>query len=217
MFVLGIDSDSKGSIAVLDYDKVNRIARFDCYPIFSEVHTRKNGANHTLIDGSVLYGRLKTILLSANEKMTYIFVEEQWGRPGSDSARAFTFAQNYGTILGVIESLRYELGADTIRLTLVHSKTWKAAFKITKDKAGNITWVNRLFNEDCSQCWDRTSMHMSAAEAALISFWGLSSLKLPLSPGKIRAMDCPILNDDSSMLLLKKKKSNAKKNMVKMA
>lgn len=87
-------------------------------------------------------------------------VESQVGRPSQSSSAMFTFARDYGVILGV-------LGAHAVPVELVTPASWKKALRLSKDKTASRQRACELW-PDRSDLFARVKDD-GRAEAALIA------------------------------------------------
>lgn len=172
--VVGIDSDTKGSIAVLDWDG----GRLDVYK-FPHRQVEIGGTMRPRIDEAATASLIKAVLDTHNPSL--VLVEEQWARQGQGVTSSFTFGDVYGFCKGAV------LGANpSARLHLVTGAVWKTAFSLTRNhlnitdtgnkgrkllKAAARTYATKLFPNH-GPFWTKEA-YTSAAEASLIALYGL--------------------------------------------
>jgi hypothetical protein len=178
--VIGVDTDSKGSIAVLD--TTNKLVTI--YYIPSErrkLKTSDKTRAHML--GRTL-AKYCFEIFNDTQPINGIFVEEQWSRDGQSAPATFTFGCVYCAIMQALDSAAQLVRNDT-PLTPIHSTVWKHALGLDSDKAKARALATKLFPK-CASAWKLTSLHTSAAEALLLAFYGL----VQMSPkGSVKAND----------------------------
>lgn len=140
-------------------------------PIILGVDPGKSGALAWVQDGRLLrvvdmpdltgaaLGALVMDLL-LERRPTVAVVESQVGRPGQSSSAMFTFARDYGVILGV-------LGAHAVPVELVTPASWKRAMRLSKDKSASRQRACELW-PDHADLFARVKDD-GRAEAALIA------------------------------------------------
>ena len=172
--VVGIDSDTKGSIAVLDWES----GHLDVYKFpYERVLIGKSKRARILEEETA--SLIRAVL--AHHKPALVVVEEQWAREGQGAASVFTFGTVYGFLKGVIRG--YEPGLSPY---LVTGSVWKAAFSLTRAglgiedkgdkgrkelKKAARAYATKLFPNH-GAFWD-SEEYTSAAEASLIALYGL--------------------------------------------
>ncbi len=185
MILIGMDTDAKGSVAILDFSDAAS-PTLDIYAIPNREKVLQSGKKRL----GVNYPALAAIMgeLTSRVSATRYYLEEQWSRPLQDAGATFTFGQTYGdcrtaTAAGLIakghtpeqvdELIRYVPGAD-----------WKQAMGLSSDKDKSLTLASALFPE-CQRAWSLKSKHTSAAEAALLALYGATQEGLRLKPGTV--------------------------------
>jgi hypothetical protein len=180
---VGIDSDSKGSVAVFSVDEAQKKFKLAVFPFKTRIWLKEDGGKSTLIDEDHFIDLMTQIVKYCGVNLKKLTIEEQWGRPGNNSVAAFTFAQNYGAILSGCRSALLTNKLTHIPNTLTHSKTWKSALGLDADKDKNVAMATRLFPK-CAKGW-KLDKHTSSAEAALICFHAMGLDKVRFTMGSI--------------------------------
>lgn len=98
----------------------------------------------------------------------YSFVEDVWSSPQAGVASSFSFGRSLGIVLGAV--------AATSSLTLIKPTVWKSALQVPRDKNQSRARAQQLFPSAAGMF--ARAKDDGRAEAALIAFWGLLSLKL---------------------------------------
>ena len=114
------------------------------------------------LTGAALGACLADLILE-DDRPVEAWVESQVGRPGQSSSAMFTFATNYGVILGT-------LGALNVPVRLVTPAAWKRAARLSKDKTASRQRAVELWPH-CSHLFARVKDD-GRAEAALIARHG---------------------------------------------
>ena len=187
MVILGIDSDAKGSAALLDC----RAWTLDLYALPNVVKELKSGKNRLHLDSPALAATMIDLTLSVDA----VWIEDQWSRPSQDIGSMFTFGQGFGDIRtavasGLFQSLN-DLAGVRKRIHYVSGADWKGAMALSSDKKHTRN-VATAFFPDCAHAWKLVSKHTSAAEAALLACYGAAQMgvKLP-APGTIKPAKGP--------------------------
>lgn len=111
----------------------------------------------------------------------YSFVEDVWSSPQAGVASSFSFGRSLGIVLGAASA--------SSALTLVKPTVWKAALQVPRDKTQARTRAVQLFPA-AAPLFARVKDD-GRAEAALIAFWGLLTLKLT-PPRPLTLVDFPL-------------------------
>ncbi|AFU88314.1 Holliday junction resolvase [Caulobacter phage CcrColossus] len=98
----------------------------------------------------------------------YTFIEDVWSSPQMGVVSAFSFGRNLGILEGAAASRSI--------LTKVRPQDWKAATKTPKDKNEARRRAMQLF--PCAYDLFKRVKDDGRAEAAILSFYGLLSIKL---------------------------------------
>ena len=110
------------------------------------------------LTGAALGARLADLL--AGHRPNVAVVESQVGRPSQSSSASFTFARDYGVILGA-------LGALDVPTVHVTPAAWKRTLRLSKDKNASRQRASELW-PDKSELFARVRDD-GRAEAALIA------------------------------------------------
>lgn len=177
MVVLGMDTDSKGSVAVLDLMDLTR-PTLDVYPIPNLKKTLTSGTTRMSVDYHVLAALMADLTSFADAA----WLEEQWSRPGQDVATMFGFGTTFGdcrtaTAAGFLFNKK-----PSAPINFVPGAKWKHSLRLDDDKKKSIALATALFPA-CASAWKLISKHTSAAEASLIAFYGAAQLKVKMVPG----------------------------------
>lgn len=176
--VLAVDTDSKGSAALLD----NESMTLDVYAL-PNVTRKVNGKNQTRLDYPVLVALMADLTLHAD----VVVLEEQWSRPKQDSSYTFSFGVTFGDIRTAVASgmiLRQDFTPEMVRQRTVFTPgaEWKTDMRLGNDKKVALTTASRIF-PTCAHAWKLVSKHTSAAEASLLALWGILSKGQTLQKG----------------------------------
>lgn len=141
MVYIGIDPGARGGIGIINEETFTEFA----FPY----------SNEALIDVCQLY-----------QDRCIAIIEKVHAMPGQGTVSMFSFGQNYGYILGVIDAYQ-------IPSKLVDPRTWKHYFGISADKQSSIDkckelypGINLLPTKRCKKESD------GMAEAILLGRWG---------------------------------------------
>lgn len=202
MIVVGIDTDAKGSVAILDCRDRRKLI-LDIYPIPNREKVLKSGKKRL----GVNYPVLAAIMVELNSRVSVkrFYLEEQWSRPMQDAGATFTFGQTYGdcrtaVAAGLIAKGKTPDEIDDL-IAYVPGSAWKSDMRLDSDKDKSLTLASALF-PNCEQAWALKSKHTSAAEAALLALYGATREGLRLTPGLtiVNPPTVPILSVVSSLL-----------------
>ena len=183
MRVVGIDTDSKGSIAVLDTD-AKTVTIYYIPSSFKE----QGGKKRAILLRRKLAEYANEIF---QEPVDFVYFEEQWSRPNQDAGGTFTFGCVYCMIIQAFEDAAYYNNVAEYNPRFVSGLEWKIALKLSKDKSLSIKLADKLFPL-CEPAWEKASKtvkssgeYTSAPEALLIAFYGSviqhNLLRLPLN------------------------------------
>jgi hypothetical protein len=182
MIIVGIDTDAKGSIAILDCRSPLR-GTLDVYAIPNRLRTLRKGTKRIEVDYPVLVATM--VELISNVPVDKIYLEEQWARKGDGLVGAFSFGRTYGEIRTAVVAGLVAKGVSTSsaekKLVFVPGGDWKLEMQLDKDKQKSINLANVVFPK-CGQAW-KLKKHISAAEASLIALWGASKEGVRLQGG----------------------------------
>lgn len=174
--ILGIDSDAKGSAAILDCHAWT----LDVYALPNVVKELKSGKNRLHLDFLALAATMADLTLNVDA----VWIEDQWSRPSQDIGSMFTFGQGFGDIRTAVAAglLRVLEDLEDVRerIHFVSGADWKGAMSLSSDKTHTRN-VATAFFPDCAHAWRLVSKHTSAAEAALLACYGAAQhgIKLP--------------------------------------
>jgi len=166
MKILGIDTDTKGSVALFDTSDNSLI-------VFALPNKHKiiNKTKRLRLDEA----KTKEILTKLVPRADAIFLEQQNARPQQGVTSTFTFGQVYGTLIG----LTHGCGGEEDTIHFVTGAKWKNSLGVTRDKKATVNFADRLAPE-CSHVW-KLVKHTSAAEAFLIALYGAGSLGISIT------------------------------------
>lgn len=204
MVIVGVDTDAKGSVAILD---CRAAPILDIYPIPNRIKLLTSGTKRTETN----YPALAAIMaeLISLVPVGRVYLEDQWSRPAQDSGSTFTFGKTFGDIRTAVAAgfLGTGLTPDAVdeKIVYVHGGVWKHEMRLDSDKAKARDLADRLFPE-CKHAWKLTSKHTSAAEASLIALWGATKEGVRIRPGTIvKAVKKPILSVAQSLVYPRRK------------
>lgn len=179
MKFLGIDTDTKGSIALID-SAANTLTVYKMPAHMVEI----SDSDKLRVDKPALANLMLRLITS--HRPDVIVYEQQWARPatgvGKDGkvkktqgiASTFTFAEAYGAIQGsVYSAVAHVQSTDDAyvpRIEPVTGKKWKSGFKLPADKPAAVALATSFFPA-CAGYWE-LSKNVSAAEATLIALYG---------------------------------------------
>ena len=150
MLTLAIDPGQKGAIAVLsDAQTVELLADL---PVVSD-------KSLAWIDG----GELQSLILSALQGRACVaYVERVSAMPRQGVASSFSFGVGFGSVLGVLQTLR-------LPLEFVTPAVWKRSYGLGSEKRASLDKARLLFpSADL-----RLAKHDGRAEALLLALYGV--------------------------------------------
>jgi hypothetical protein len=180
--VLGIDTDAKGSMAILDTHALT----LDVYAVPHEYNITNKGKGTKRI--STIFSVLAAILGDLTSYADVAFLEKQWGWEGQAAGATFGFGTTYGdirssTASGFIQSgLTPEQAKNQI--IFIKAEEWKNALHIGGDKKRAVALASQIFPK-CSSAWEPRGKPVSAAEASLIALYGATISGVRLTPGTV--------------------------------
>lgn len=154
MNIVGVDPGLSGALAMIDTDD---------WTIRIEDMPREVG-----MAGKNAVSPTGVVNLMNRFVPDYVFVEEVWSSPQMGVTSAFSFGRSLGIILGA--------SASRSMLTLVKPTVWKSSTHTPRDKGQARRRAQELFPSAC-HLFARTKDD-GRAEAAILAFYGLLSLKL---------------------------------------
>lgn len=185
MRILGMDTDGKGSIAVLE-SQSPLVLTLDVYAIPNRVKVLKSGTRRLGIDYPALVAAMTD--LTSHASVDHAYLEDQWSRPMQAAPATFTFGQTFGDCRSAIAAglLAQGLSPSEVdeHMTFIPGKEWKGQLGLDSDKSKALSLATRLFPK-CAHAWAKTSLHTSAAEASLLAFYGMSLQGVPILPGAV--------------------------------
>ena len=167
---IGIDTDSRGSMALVDFTQ----GLFAVY-LLPNTTIKVNGKNRNILDVQEL-GRLMRALAPHSPNIQGVTMEQQAGLPEQDSSSTFFF----GKTVGQIEAALHTACPQIVAPRWVRGVDWKGSMKLSSDKAEARALAAKLF-PNAAPIWRRgfTTERTSAAEALLLALWG--AVKTPLA------------------------------------
>ena len=152
--ILGIDPGKKGGLAILtDRDKLSVAAM----PV------------KKLPNGKVEVDALRIYVALRKHIINFAAIEQVHAMPGQGVVSMFSFGQNYGTLLGVLDCL----GIKTLR---IEPSVWKSGLGLARDKEASLEMARKLFPKNGLDF--SNPMCDGVAEAALIAHFAKKMLKL---------------------------------------
>ena len=177
MIVLGIDSDVRGSAALLNAHDLT----LDVWALPNREKVLGSGKKRLELDFPVLVATLIELTCLAD----VVVIEEQWSRPSQDIGAMFGFGQTQGDLRA---SVAAGLLAKGVKIADVRSKisyvpgsVWKPAMRLDQDKNKSHALADLCF-PDCKHAW-KLKKHTSAAEASLLALYELSQRGVRLQRG----------------------------------
>ena len=152
MFIIGIDPGFNGAIAILS-------TKSELYSVV-DIPILKNGKKKEIDISEVV-----DIFSTYSKK--HIFIEDVHAMPGQGVTSMFTFALNYGLLLGAIKALK-------IPFTKVIPQRWKKSTMdgMPKEKGSSVIRVKQIYPG-----WQTIRKNDDGrADAILIGVYGLSTL-----------------------------------------
>lgn len=184
MLIVGIDTDAKGSVAILDLSKQTPV--LDIYAVPNRVKELKNGKKRLGVDYPVLAAIM--VELNSRVSVTRFYLEEQWSRPMQDAGATFTFGVTFGDCRTAVAAGLVANGVPHSdvdgRITYIPGAQWKSHMGLSSDKDKSLTLATALFPE-CAQAWAKKSKYTSAAEAALLALYGASQEGYRFKPATV--------------------------------
>lgn len=202
MLIVGVDTDAKGSVAILDCRAPSR-PQLDIYPIPNRIKLLTDGTKRTETN----YPALAAIMaeLTSSVPVGRFYLEDQWSRPAQDSGSTFTFGKTFGDIRTAVAAglLATGLTSDAVdeKIVYVSGGAWKHEMRLDSDKDKSRNLASQLFPE-CKHAWKLISKHTSAAEASLIALWGATKEGIRIPPGAVvKPFKAPILTVARSLVI----------------
>lgn len=178
MRVLGIDSDAKGSAALLD----SAAMTLDVWALPNRYKELGTGKRRIELDFPVLVATMIDLTCSVD----VVVIEEQWSRPSQDIGAMFGFGQTQGDIRAAVAAGMLRAGVPLReirgRISYVPGARWKPAMRLDNDKTKALALADLCF-PDCKHAWKLRSKHTSAAEASLLALYELSQQGVRLQRG----------------------------------
>lgn len=204
MVIVGVDTDAKGSVAILD---CRATPTLDIYPIPNRIKLLSSGTKRTETN----YPALAAIMaeLTSRVPVDRFYLEDQWSRPDQDSGSTFTFGKTFGDIRTAVAAGLWATGIQLdgidAKIAYVHGGVWKHEMRLDSDKAKARALADKMFPQ-CKHAWKLTSKHTSAAEAALIAVWGASKEGFRFQAGMVvKPPKKPILSVAQSLVIPRRK------------
>lgn len=152
--VVGVDPGIGGAIALIDTDAWT-LSVIDMPQEVGKVG--RKGVSPTL-----------TAQAMSDADADYVFVEDVWSSPQAGVASSFSFGRSLGIVLGA--------AAAKASLSLVKPTVWKSGLQVPRDKNQARARAMALFPA-AAKLFSRAKDD-GRAEAALIAFYGLLTLRL---------------------------------------
>lgn len=154
MVILGVDPGIGGALALIDTEAWTLTVT----DMPQEVgKAGRKGVSPTLTSQAI-----------AAAGADYSFIEDVWSSPQAGVASSFSFGRSLGIVLGAASA--------SSALTLVKPTVWKASLQVPRDKTQARARAVQLF-PSAANAFARVKDD-GRAEACLIAFYGLLSLKL---------------------------------------
>jgi hypothetical protein len=162
LIILGVDPGVTGAMAFVDGNHVISIIDHDTW---CNAHDAARELYH-LLDGFY--------------KPEIVVIEAQHARPARDKngkvvqgiASTWNYAEHYGILLGVLT--QYEVSVHK-----VNPAVWKANMHLDRDKEKSLNLARKLFPTNAHDMF-KLKKHHGRAEAALIAYYGVRFLPLPV-------------------------------------
>lgn len=172
MRIVAIDTDSKGSIAVI----CTETKKVDMYYIPATTQALSNGKKRAKLLRQTLAKYAAEIF---EWPIDFVYFEEQWSRPDQDAGATFTFGCVYCSIVQAFEDAAFHAGS-TAEFKYASGQKWKKTMFLNSDKSEAVKMASRIFPK-CVPAWEKASTtakssgeFTSAAEAALLAFYALT-------------------------------------------
>lgn len=166
MRLLGIDTDSKGCVALLD-DQAHTL---DLYYI----PTTESSRGRAAFDRAKLASYFRHIFTLP---VDHVYFEEQWSRKDQSSVATFTFGDVYGSIIQAVESAAF-YSNQAPEYHYVSGREWKGKLGLSSHKGYAVQLADKVF-PGCVKGWEKASRqatrsgkYTSGAESALLAFYG---------------------------------------------
>lgn len=172
MLIAGVDSDTNGSIAILDTVQCT----FAVYKMPKHIKVLTSGQNRA----ELIIQNLGIFCVDICKFIDKVYIEEQWSRPNQSTPATFGFGRTYGEIRGCFATA-FAANNKFDRVNCIHSSIWKHDLRLSSDKREAVELATKLFPE-CAHGWSKVK-NTSAAEACLIALWALSNEGIRLKSG----------------------------------
>ncbi|MGD9670323.1 MAG: hypothetical protein AB7U75_14995 [Hyphomicrobiaceae bacterium] len=199
MVIVGIDTDAKGSLAILDFRQPKIV--LDIYGIPNRPKLLKSGTKRIEVNFPALVAIM--VELTSTVPVDKFYLEEQWGQKGDGPVGAFSFGRTFGdirtaTVAGLLGMGETPSSVES-KIAYVPGGDWKAEMQLDSDKSKSIKLANKVFPA-CSKAWTKAK-YVSAAEAALLALWGATREGVRIKPGsEVVAPESPILATAPSLV-----------------
>lgn len=202
MLIVGVDTDAKGSVAILDCRNPVR-PQLDIYPIPNRIKLLTDGTKRTETNFPALAAIMGE--LTSRVPVGRFYLEDQWSRPAQDSGSTFTFGKTFGDIRTAVAAGLLASGVPSVdvdgKIVFVSGGVWKHEMRLDSDKAKSRNLASQIFPE-CQHAWKLISKHTSAAEAALIALWGVTKEGIRIPRGAVvKPPTKPILTVAKSLVV----------------
>ena len=158
MIIAGIDPGLSGAGAFLDAASGAVLDIVD----MPTLALSRGGKNKRELDAHTL------ARLIAAQVVSHAFVEAVGAMPGQGVSSVFAFGKSFGVLIGILAALE-------VPMTFVAPATWKRALGVPAAKDGARARASQLLPV-AAQFWPLVK-HDGRAEAALIAYYGLRSLR----------------------------------------
>jgi len=199
MVIVGVDTDAKGSLAILDCRRPTIV--LDIYALPNRQKVLKKGTKRTELNYPALAATMAE--LTSIVPVDKFYLEEQWARKGDGPVGAFAFGKTFGDIRTATAAGLLGTGVAPSdveqKIVYVPGGDWKLEMQLDSDKQKSIDLANKVF-PSCATAW-RLKKHISAAEAALLALWGASKEGLRFPPGaRVVPPEAPLLSGTVSLV-----------------
>lgn len=156
--IIGLDPGLSGGVALMTDE--GKLLEVYAMPVTEKSELRFNFKSE--VDGRQLFNIIRGEHWGWGEGQS-AFIEKVSAAPSQGVVSMFTFGQAYGTALGVLQALGFEVHK-------VSPSVWKTSMGLSRDKAQSLKMASKLWPE-FDHVW-RLKKNDGLAEAALIAEYG---------------------------------------------